>query len=205
MRSKISFKLSSFGVCLLGVIFFSTIIFFLSLDLHGQGSDSILVSSTNKQTTQKLKQASLGFRLKIPKINVDAAIESVGLTPKGAMDVPKDPKNAAWYNLGPRPGETGSAAISGHINWWYGATGVFANLYKLKPGDKITVQDDQGATVSFVVRATRKYNASADATNVFISNDGKAHLNLITCSGVWNKRAQQYSQRLVVFTDKEQV
>lgn len=143
------------------------------------------------------------MRIKIPKIAVDAVIEKVALVADGSMGVPKRALNTAWYELGPRPGEMGSSAISGHVNWWNGATGVFRNLHKLKKGDKITVLDDKGAIISFVVRESRIYKASADATDVFISNDGKAHLNLITCTGTWNKRTQQYSQRLVVFTDKE--
>ena len=35
-----------------------------------------------------------------------------------------------------------------------------------------------------------------------LTNDGLAHLNLITCI-VWEQITQGYSQRLVVFTDRE--
>jgi len=35
------------------------------------------------------------------------------------------------------------------------------------------------------------------------SSDAKAHLNLITCEGVWDKVSKSYSKRLVVFTDRE--
>ena len=62
--------------------------------------------------------------------------------------------------------------------------------------------DDKGTLTSFVVRESRKYNVAADATAVFISNDGKAHLNLITCNGAWDARAKTYTKRLVVFADK---
>ena len=143
------------------------------------------------------------LRIKIPSIRVNAVIRSVGLAPDGSMGVPKLPMDTAWYMLGPKPGETGSATIAGHVNWWHGATGVFANLRKLKPGDTITVQDDKGALVSFIVRKIRSYGTAEDSSDVFSSTDGKAHLNLITCDGAWDKRAQQYSKRLVVFTDKK--
>ena len=92
--------------------------------------------------------------------------------------------------------------ITGHINWYYGVTGVFANLHKLRVGDKISVLDNKGALISFVVRESRIYDATAIASEVFISNDGKAHLNLITCEGIWDRGTQQYSKRLVVFADK---
>jgi len=161
------------------------------------------VTNKSSKTYEQLAAPGLPVRLKIPAINVNSAFESVGLTPAGAVDIPKNPANVAWYNLGPRPGDIGSSVITGHINWYYGATGVFVNLNRVKPGDKITVQDDKGATISFVVREIRDYDAAANAVDVFNSNDGKAHLNLITCEGTWDKNAQQYTKRLVVFADRE--
>ena len=140
--------------------------------------------------------------LKIPAIKVNAVIEQVGLKKDGSMDTPKLPKNTAWFMLGPKPGEIGSAVIDGHVNWWNGAYSAFANLAKLKPGDRITVQDDKGVNIVFKVREVKRLAAAADATNVFISTDGKSHLNLVTCIGVWNKKTRQYSHRLVVFADK---
>jgi len=162
--------------------------------------DQLVIESATPQ-----EQASLGLpvRLKIPSIRVDSAIEYVGLTAQGAVGIPADPANAAWYDLSPRPGDNGSSVITGHINWYYGAIGVFANLNKVKPGDKITVQDIKGTAISFVVREIRIYDAAAEAVDVFTSYDGKSHLNLITCDGTWSKATKQYSQRLVVFADRE--
>lgn len=143
------------------------------------------------------------MHLKIPKINVLANIESVGLTSYGAMDVPKGPVDVAWYALGPRPGEIGSAVISGHFGWKNGISAVFDNLYKLQVSDKIYIEVDGGATTTFVVREIRTYGENDIVPDVFSSNDEKAHLNLITCEGIWNKVSKSYSKRLVVFTDKE--
>ena len=75
-------------------------------------------------------------------------------------------------------------------------------LDALAPGDLITVQDDRGVISTFVVRARRAYNLNDDASDVFRSYDGKAHLNLVTCTGAWDKVAKIYSKRLVVFADK---
>lgn len=144
-------------------------------------------------------------RLKIPVINIDATVESLGLTSQGDMDIPKGPDDVAWYKLGTRPGENGSAVIAGHYGTWKNGQGsVFDNLNKLNQGDKIYVEDDKGTIINFVVRESRRYDPSADAKDVFNSTDGKAHLNLITCEGTWNKDSKSYSERLVVFTDKEE-
>ncbi|HTK04946.1 MAG TPA: class F sortase [Candidatus Eisenbacteria bacterium] len=144
----------------------------------------------------------LPLRIEIPSIAVDAAIEHVATAADGSMDVPKDPLDTGWYSLGTRPGDPGSAAIAGHVDWKQGATGVFAALRKVKTGDAIRVLDDRGSVISFTVREVRKYDPAADATDVFTSSDGRSHLALITCAGKWNARAKQYSERLVVFADK---
>ncbi len=144
------------------------------------------------------------LRLKIPKLKINAAMESVGLTPRGAMDVPKNPAHAGWFNLGVRPGDIGSAVIAGHYGRWKNGQGsIFDNLYKLKPGDKIYIEDARGETTTFIVREARKYNAQADASDIFFSSDGKAHLNLITCAGAYNRITRTFPNRLIVFTDKE--
>ncbi|MDP2943971.1 MAG: class F sortase [bacterium] len=142
-------------------------------------------------------------RLTIPKIKVEAAVESVGLTPQGAMDVPEKTGSVAWFSLGSRPGENGSAVMAGHYGRKNGKASVFDNLYKLRPGDKLSVEDDQGLVISFVVRATRRYDQRANAPEVFDSSDGQSHLNFVTCEGVWDKVSQSYPTRLVIFTDRE--
>lgn len=148
-------------------------------------------------------RAGLPIRLKIPTIRVDAAIDSLGLTPEGLMDVPKGPGTTGWYELGPRPGEAGSAVIDGHFSWKNNLPAVFDNLSELQKGNKIFVEDDTGASIVFVVRDIQRYDPEADASEVFFSTDGKSHLNLITCGGTWNKKSKSFSQRLVVFADKE--
>lgn len=80
---------------------------------------------------------------------------------------------------------------------------VFDNLHKLQKGDKIYVKDDRGATTAFVVTKLVTYKEDEDHPEVFTSTDKKAHLNLITCQGAWNKTLKGYPNRLVVFTDLE--
>lgn len=145
----------------------------------------------------------LPVRLKIPKINADAAVEYVGLTSTGAMDVPKGPADVAWFNLGTTPGDIGSAVMAGHYGWKNNIPAVFDNLNKLQKGDKIYVENAKGETITFVVREFKTYDQNADASDVFSSNDGKSHLNLITCEGIWNEAKKGRPYRLVVFTDRK--
>jgi len=143
--------------------------------------------------------SGLPVHLTIPAINVNANIQYVGVTPQGTMDVPSNTVDVGWFRLGSRPGEKGSAVISGHFDSQNGEPGVFANLHKLKKGDKMYIEDDKGKLIIFIVRESRIYNTGY-AEEIFSLNDG-THLNLITCDGVWDGAKKSYSKRLVIFAD----
>ena len=190
---------------IVGIAFSLTVIFFLIGGLPAEGSSANQPSQDPVADTSAepiVISSGLPIRLRIPKIDVDAALQYVGLTANGEMDVPKDPSNAAWLDTGPRPGEKGTAVIDGHFGWKNDIPAVFDDLTKLQNGDEVYVNDENGATTTFVVREIRVYGANEVASEVFVSSDGKAHLNLITCEGVWNADQKSYSGRLVVFTDK---
>ncbi|MFA5187818.1 MAG: class F sortase [Patescibacteria group bacterium] len=193
-------------------LFFVLAVFAFSLALLFYLIPNRSIQSSSAQPNEnavappKQEKASPGLpvRLKIPKIKVDAAVDSVGLTRQGAVGVPKGPLTVAWFNVWPRPGENGNAVITGHYGPWItGQRSVFDNINKLAKGDKLYVKDDKGTTITFVVREIKTYTLKSDASEVFISTDGKSHLNLITCVGTWNKKTKLYSNRLVVFTDRE--
>ncbi|MFA5248678.1 MAG: class F sortase [Patescibacteria group bacterium] len=176
---------------------------FISGELTPVVESAVAFSGQINQINKEQVDLGLPVRLKIPAIKVDAAIEYVGLTLDGAMDTPKNQEDVAWFNLSPRPGEIGSAIITGHYGWKNRKASAFDNLYKLRKGDKLYVEDDMGAIITFVVRENRRYDPDADATYILNSGDKKAHLNFITCEGDWDKTTKSYSKRLVVFTDKE--
>jgi LPXTG-site transpeptidase (sortase) family protein len=143
----------------------------------------------------------LPVRLQIPVIGVDSAIEDALITPDGRMDVPAGTIDVAWFALGPHPGEVGSAVIGGHYGIQNGVPFVFYKLDTLKVGDNVYIVDDANNTLTFIVRAIKSFARTADATTVFSSTDGVAHLNLITCEGIWNQVNGNYPDRLVIFTD----
>ncbi len=204
MRRRISSRWILLAVVYIGLIFFLVTLIYLINKKPIQSSSASLIEHVVVPPIQKQVIFGLPVRLKIPSIKVDAIVEHVGLTPEGAMDVPKKPEDVVWYEPGPRPGNKGSAVIAGHYGTWENGEGsVFDDLNKLKIGDEIYVQDDKGTIISFVVRATQKYDPDADAEEVFFSNDGISHLNLISCEGAWDDISKSYSERLIVFTDKK--
>ncbi len=202
-QRKVVLKISLAGLVLVVGLYVSFI-----TRPHPVGRDLTLTASKPVVHTaavySKPAQAHVGLpaRLKIPKLNINAAIEYVGLTPSGLMNVTKSLDTVSWFKFGQIPGLNGSAVIAGHSGEANGVTAVFNDLHRLQPGDKLSVEDDKGASITFVVRGSRSYDPAADASTVFGSNDGASHLNLITCEGIWNNTSKSYSKRLVVFTDR---
>jgi len=187
---------------LAGLVFSPTPIMGFIRPAHASTQPTIV--SVAKPASISLANLNYGspVRLRIPVIKVDAALDYVNLTPAGALDAPAGPNNAAWYDQGPRPGQTGDAVIDGHSGYKGNIPAVFDDLHELVAGDDIYVQDDKGATTTFVVNKVETYGQDQADLAVFRSTDGKAHLNLITCQGDWNQATQSYSDRLVVFADK---
>ncbi|MDR3547729.1 MAG: class F sortase [Candidatus Pacebacteria bacterium] len=201
MLPEIPPKWSKAIIIAVGTAFLSPILLFV---VAGQ---FLPMPPTGRQAEfpQKREQARSGLptRLKIPKIGVDANLVYVGLTPQGDVGAPEGPSDAAWLDLSKRPGEAGTSIIDGHFGWKDGISAVFNNLSELRVGDKLYVEDENGTTTTFVVRALQTYGEHQNPSNLFASNDGMAHLNLITCEGIWNAAQKSYSERLVVFADKE--
>lgn len=139
-------------------------------------------------------------RLRIPSIGVDASVESVGLTADGAMDVPKNYANVAWYNLGPKPGAPGNAVIDGHVDSKTGPA-VFWDLRKLRPGDEIFVIGVDGVERRFVVTAMQVYKRDAAPLEQIFGAAPGTHLNLITCDGVFDRTRKEYDSNLIVYAD----
>jgi sortase (surface protein transpeptidase) len=119
----------------------------------------------------------------------------------GAMGVPDNFIDVGWYKHGPRPGMVGSAVIAGHYNGKNLPKAVFYDLSELDINDTVEVVDENGISFIFQVVKVRTYAYNEPTEEVFVSNDGKVRLNLITCGGSWLKNEKLYDQRTVVFTE----
>ena len=118
------------------------------------------------------------------------------------MAVPESPLDVGWYKFGVRPGDKGNAVLAGHVSRLGGGDAVFTNLHLVTMGDNIKISYEDGSEEFFIVQDIKRYPVSSDTKEVFVSHDGKAHLNLITCDGPWSVAMGTHSLRLVVFADK---
>lgn len=186
--------------------FAASVIFFRSIKASPQISALISPPVTQNQISkpeiirQVQERPGIPQRLIINKIGVDTNIESVAEDTQGRMAVPKEVNNVGWYQLGFRPGEMGNAVIDGHLDSPT-APAVFYNLTSLTPGDEITVVDGQGEQRKFIVTGIKYYPFDLLPLQEIFGPADKPHLNLITCTGIWDSINKNYSQRVVVYSE----
>lgn len=144
--------------------------------------------------------ASIPARLTIPRLEVDAAVEPVGVTADGAMGNPSGPWSVAWYAPGTRPGAPGNAVVAGHVDYAGVGPAVFWRMRELTPGDEVWVAGDNGAPMRFVVQSVETYyTASAPLERIF-GPTSSTNLNLISCIGYFDPSSGSYDRRIVAYT-----
>lgn len=140
--------------------------------------------------------------ISIPNLGlVDVPVEHVGLDMDGKMDVPSNDDNTAWFELGYVPGAKGSAVIAAHYDKSSGEPAVFYNLNSLVPGDLIYLEGDDGEDRVFEVKEKGLYPYDDFPSESVFGKSDKRMLNLITCDGTWDYLSNNYSNRLVVFSE----
>ncbi|KIF77872.1 sortase [Streptomyces sp. 150FB] len=137
-------------------------------------------------------------KVSIPAIKVSSALESLGLDEHQAMETPKDPAKAGWYQPGPTPGAEGPAVIAGHVTY-NGIPGVFFKLAELNPGNRIEVTREDRRVAVFTVERIATYAKDHFPTVEVYRNLDHAGLRLITCGGTYSKAEHRYADNVVVY------
>lgn len=159
--------------------------------------------STTPSSASERSSTALPQRIIIPSLGIDAPVREVGIAASGNMAVTASYRDVGWYKLGTVPGERGSAVMAGHLDNGFGFGGVFKDLGKLRPGERIIVRRTDGTEAVFRVEERRSYPyLEVPTETIFNATDG-IRLNLITCAGSWVSGKKTYDRRLVVFTKLE--
>ena len=143
---------------------------------------------------------SFPSRFMIPKIDVDAHVQHVGIKADGSMANPNNFTDVGWYKYGVIPGQVGSAAIAGHVDNGLRLPGVFKRLNELEIGDDVYVEQKDGSRIHFKVVDIKSFPYESAPKELIFGQFDRARLNLITCEGEWIKDKKTYADRLVVFT-----
>ncbi len=140
-------------------------------------------------------------RLRIPAVGIDAPVVRVGLREDGFMDVPGTAEEVGWFAPGYIPGTPGNAVMAGHLDTQSGKAAVFWELRRLKTGDMVEVEREDGSLKRFTVTHRATYSANEAPLNALFGSATGSHLNLITCNGAWRDDLQTYDRRLIVYTE----
>ena len=156
---------------------------------------------------EKVDSALNPVHLIIPAIAINASVEDVGTQANADLATPSQNPwlDVGWYNLGPQPGERGSAVIDGHLDRPGGLPAVFWHLSNLHVGDEVLVKNSSGKTLRFQVTRIELYAPQDAPIQDIFGNWGGTFLNLITCAGDWIPSQHQTNLRLVVYTSLAKV
>ncbi|MHA7136407.1 class F sortase [Rossellomorea arthrocnemi] len=141
--------------------------------------------------------------IEIPAIDLSAPVEAVGLKENGEMAVTESFEKTGWYEGGYKPGEPGNAVIGGHVDSRNGPA-IFYNLNKLTKGDEIIIESKEGEKRIFIVTDMKEYPWDDAPLQSIFGYSHASTLNLITCTGDFDRSSRNYSKRLVVYTELKQ-
>lgn len=139
--------------------------------------------------------------LSVPALGITRTrIMSLGIGRANAIAAPDNVYDVGWYKASAKPGQPGATFVYGHLSSWQ-ANGVFHDLHRLKPGDRITIIRGDDAAFTYEVVSSRTYQHDAVDMQAVLSPVAGATsgLNLMTCAGHVIKGTSEFTERLVVF------
>ena len=139
--------------------------------------------------------------IQIPSININARVMSVGVTSKGNIDTPKNLNDTAWYDGSAKPNQDGQVFIDGHTSFTNNLAAAFNDLPKLQNDAQITIELGNGEKINYKVVAKESIAADeVDMGKALNAPDGaKKGLTLMTCTGKFDYRTQNASDRYIVY------
>ncbi|MFB5663312.1 class F sortase [Alteribacillus sp. HJP-4] len=135
--------------------------------------------------------------VEIPAINVEAPIVAMGLREDGAMEVPDNGEETAWFEPGKAPGERGNAVIAGHVDDKQGPA-VFFDLEHVDPGDEVIITDKNNTRQLFTITNKESFPYQEAPLEDIFGYSGKKQIKLITCTGEFDRDAGTHEDRLVI-------
>ncbi|MCL2038161.1 sortase [Candidatus Saccharibacteria bacterium] len=141
----------------------------------------------------------------IPSIGVKARVMSVGVTSKGNIDTPKNLNDTAWYDGSAKPDMPGQMFINGHTSFSNTIPAAFNDLPRLEKDAQIIVETGNGNRISYRVVSSETVASDKVDMNKALSTpeDTEKGLTLMTCTGKFDYRAQESSQRFIVYAMQE--
>jgi sortase (surface protein transpeptidase) len=140
----------------------------------------------------------LPVRLRIPSLQVDAPVGTVGKVADGSVEVPERWEEVGWYDGGARPGEDGPAVLLGHVDSKAGPA-VFVRLPQVQMGAVVEVVDAEGGVARFAVDRVEQYPKTRFPTEAVYLPLLRPELRLVTCGGAFDRATGHYVDNIIVY------
>lgn len=140
------------------------------------------------------------YRIRMPKIGIDAQVVTYGLDANGVPEVPYNGWEVAWYDWSARPGTGSNAVFAGHVTW--SGRAVFWDLDDMAPGDDIMLEATDGTKVMYKVSEVFLVDANDPNALRVMDPTPSDTMTVITCGGdyfyVGGVAQYDYTHRLIV-------
>jgi sortase (surface protein transpeptidase) len=133
----------------------------------------------------------------IPRLDVDGAVEPLGVQLDGVLEAPSRGDQVGWYGVSARPGQVGNMVMSGHLDL-HKRPAIFWRLHELRAGDQIEVLGEDGARHAYQVSWARDVDATSAPLDDILGPTTERWLTLITCGGPFDPHTGEYRSRTIV-------
>ena len=143
--------------------------------------------------------------LAIPSVDIEGAIQPVGMTDAITMQVPSDIQVVGWFDRSVAPiSEIGNTVLVGHRDGADDPNGIFRRLSEVQRGDEITVRDLTGRSLRYAVESVGLLGRSdfAGSAEEIFDTSGAHNLVLLTCGGEYDRSQGGYQANVVVYATR---
>lgn len=140
------------------------------------------------------------IRVRIPSIDVDAAVIDLAKDDQGELEVPTDFELTGWYTGRSVPGDMGPSVVVGHVDSKAGPA-VFFRLRDLEPGHLVQIDRSDGTVATFRVTDKMLVDKDEFPTTMVYGATARPTLRLVTCGGDFDRSAGSYFGNVIVFAE----
>lgn len=139
--------------------------------------------------------------LKIVKLGITARVYPVVGSHNGTPSAAPNVHDVGWLTSGPAPGTDGASAVINGAETGITKSGVFKDIRLLELGDEIVVQLGSGKQLTYKVIVAKSYAAQEVNINEIKvpAIAGRSGITLLTDTGRFNVKTNQFEKRTAVF------